>query len=516
MSERPHLIQLEADEDATSVRDRLSFFRGKPVLLVWPEKGTVLTRKLDLVLVQREAMRRAIRLALVTHDARVAKHAEELNISAFETIGESDRKRWKRGRSKVFANRFQKPQTEVEPEDLQEVASRVKNPVEVNPVRQNLIRVGVTLVLVLVVVGVAYAVVPVATVTLTPARAEVEIAATITASQDAADVNVDEGVVPVTVLRVDTTQSGTIETTGTQVLDDTRAVGQVVFVNRAAQAVEIPEGTVVSTSAGTPVQFRTLEAVTLAASAGFQSEAPIEALQDFSGEVGNVAGGQINTVEGPLANQIEVRNVEPTLGGGSQTAPAVSEGDLERLESMVQQQIQSQAFTEMQPLLGPSQFVILETVRIGEERQDWKTFSAEVGTSAETVTLEMRAIVEASAVDEQFGRQVAFANLSRQVPRGRIIDPATIQYARGPVNAIMADGSVVFDMTVTANIVEPVDVAEVQREIAGKSLNDALTYVANQFDVQQGTVPQISLSPTWMRHMPLLPFRIQVQLEEPT
>jgi hypothetical protein len=515
MSDHAHFIQLEPNEDATSVRDRLSFLRGQSVLLVWPEKGTLLTRKLDLVLVQREAMRRAIRLALVTHDAQVTKHADELNISVFETIGESERKRWKRGRSKVFANRFQKPQSEADPAELQDVASRVKNAEPANPLRQNLIRVGVTLVLVLLVVGVAYAVVPVATVTLTPAQANVETAVTVTASRDAADVNVDAGVVPVTVLRVDTTQSGTIETSGIQVLDDTRAVGRVVFVNRAAQAVEIPEGTVISTSAGTPVQFRTLEALTLAASIGFQAEVPIEALQDFSGEVGNVAEGQINTVNGPLAGQIDVRNVEPTVGGGSQTAPAVSTRDLERLESMVQQQIQAQAYTEMQPLLGPSQFVILETVRIAEAREDWKTFSAAVGDPVETLTLEMRAVVEASAVDEQFGRQVAFANLSRQVPRGRIIDPPTIQYARGPVSAMMADGSVMFDVTVTASIVEPVDVAEVQQAIAGKSLNDALTYVVNQFDVQPGTVPRISLSPRWLRHMPLLPFRIEVQLEEP-
>ena len=109
------LVQIEADEDATSVRDRLSFIRGRHVLLVWPEEGTALIRKLDLVLIQREAMRRAIRLALVTHDPQVIKHSKELNISTFETIGASERGRWKRGRSKVFTNRFQRPKNDPEP-----------------------------------------------------------------------------------------------------------------------------------------------------------------------------------------------------------------------------------------------------------------------------------------------------------------------------------------------------------------------------------------------------------------
>ena len=112
------LVQIEANEDANTVRDRLAFIRGRHELLVWPEEGTALTRKLDLVLIQREAMRRAIRLAIVTHDPQVMKHARELNISTFETIGESERKRWKRGRSKVFTGRFQRPKDEHDPEEF--------------------------------------------------------------------------------------------------------------------------------------------------------------------------------------------------------------------------------------------------------------------------------------------------------------------------------------------------------------------------------------------------------------
>ena len=125
MSNRPEFIQLETSDDAASVRDRLSFLRGQRVLLIWPEDGTILTRKLDLVLVQREAMRRSIRLALVTHDPQVIQNATELNISTYETIGASERGRWRRGRSKVFTSRYQRPQDEPIPDDLKEVASRV-------------------------------------------------------------------------------------------------------------------------------------------------------------------------------------------------------------------------------------------------------------------------------------------------------------------------------------------------------------------------------------------------------
>src|SRR5688572_26645758 len=125
---KPEYIQLEAGEDIASVRDRLSFIRGKRVLVIWPETGTALIRKLDLVFLQREARRRVIQLALVTHDPQVITHASELEISTFETIKEAENSKWKRGRTRVFVQRHHKPEHEPEPEDLMPIASRVRNP----------------------------------------------------------------------------------------------------------------------------------------------------------------------------------------------------------------------------------------------------------------------------------------------------------------------------------------------------------------------------------------------------
>ena len=58
-------IQLEAADTVVAVRERLARLRGRRVLLVWPADGALFRRKLDLVLIQREAYRRAIQLALV-------------------------------------------------------------------------------------------------------------------------------------------------------------------------------------------------------------------------------------------------------------------------------------------------------------------------------------------------------------------------------------------------------------------------------------------------------------------
>jgi len=512
MSDRPHFMQLEANEDATSVRDRLSFVRGKRVLLVWPEEDTVLRRKLDLVLIQREAMRRAIRLAMVTHDPQVAKHASELNISTFQTIGESERKRWKRGRSKVFANRFQKPDGEVSAEDIRDAAQLAEEDEATFAITTT--RTVAALLLVLLALFIAYALVPSATITITPARSAEQISTTITAVEDATDIDIENRIIPMTQLRVEIVANGTLETTGQVALSDTRAAGSVVFINRTPGPVDIPAGTVVATSAGTPIEFRTTEAATLPAGVGEQVEAPVEALQDYAGEIGNVGEGLINSIVGPVANSADVRNVTAMSGGTSQTAPAVTATDIERLEATVRQQIQAQAFGEMQPLLTDTQFIILETLVIAEEREDWKAFSAEIGDTTETVSLEMRAVVSAAAVDEQFGRQIVFGILSNQVPRERVIQPDSITYTRGTASEITSDGSVSFEMSASAVIVEPADEQSIRQQLINRTPRAALEYLLNDIDSHPGTVPELSLSPGWMRRLPLLPNRIDVTLLE--
>jgi hypothetical protein len=511
MNETAYLIQLTPNDDPVAVRDRLAFFRGQRVLLVWPEEGTVLRRKLDLVLVQREAMRRAIRLALVSHDLLVAQHAAELNISVFSTVSESERHRWKRGRSKVFTNRYQRPADEPDPDELRSVASRVS--ADALPRRGNWL---ITSILVLAVLGGLYGVVPSATIRITPAQTEVENTVDITASPNIADINVEQGIIPMTRLRVEAVQTGTLETTGTIPLNSTRALGQVIFINRTVSAVEIPEGTGVTTSAGSPIEFRTLIAVTVPAGAGAQIEAPIEALQAYAGAVGNVEAGLINTVNGALSGVVDVINTIPTNGGTSDVLQAVTDQDLERLEAMVRQQIQAQAYNEMEPLLNESQFIVLETIRIAEERADWKTFSAQLGEPTDTLTLTMRAIVEAVAVDEQFGQQVAFANLSQQVPRGRLIVPESLRYVRGTVSQMSTEGTINFSMTANATIQESVNVPQLQHELAARPLDQAFSHLTTTVDMQQNTVPEVRLFPAWLPHMPLLPARIEIELQEAT
>ncbi len=516
MATKADYIQLENADDVGSIRDRLSFLRGQRVLLIWPEEGTILTRKLDLVLIQREAMRRAIRLALVTHDAEVVRHAQELNISTFETIGAAERGRWKRGRGKVFTNRFQRPKEEPIPDDLKEVASRIYAEETAQEKRWRRIRrlIG-AVVFAIVAMAIGYVLLPSATITLTPATRRVETVADITVSPQSLGIDIENRIIPSSPISIQIDDNGTIETSGVQSVEDETAAGSVVFINKTGDPVTIPAGTVVTTSAGNPIQFRTTTQADLAGGEGLQIEVPIEALQASAGSAGNVDSGTINTVIGPIADSVDVRNIAATAGGATRTQQVVTDADVQTVLAIVKQQLQTRAYVEMQSRLTDKQCIILDTIKIGEERDDWKTFNAEVGDVVDTLSLSMKAVVDAILVDEQFAQQVVLAQLTQQLAAGEVIKPESITYDLGCQSTGRIDsatGQIVFQMGGSAIVTAQVDAEQVQQQVVGQSLNDATAALVTNLRLQQGAAPIITLWPEGFDRMPLLPFRIAIQL----
>jgi hypothetical protein len=507
-------VQIEPDEDAVSIRDRLSFLRGQQVLLIWPEEGTALNRKLDLVLVQREAMRRAIRLALVTHDDQVAEHARDLNISTFETIGAAQRGRWKRGRSKVFTSRDDKPEETLASEDLMDVASRVRGTRRLPTFRWT--TTLILLALVAAAAALAVVIVPGATVTLVLAEETVEVNQQIIASPNATTTDVEAGIIPARWRRIEIEESADRPTSGTQSLPPSTANGTVLFLNQSNEAISIPAGTVVSTSDSTAVRFATTIDAALDAGEGQRVEVRIVALESSAGSQGNVAAGLITSVEAEWSDQVTVVNQIPTSGGQDNTVRIVTEEDRERLLAALRQQLQARALVEFEAQLAENEVLIADTISIAPdgEREDWKTYSQQVGQAADTLRLSMRAIVQVVVVDQRRGEEIVFAKMGQQIPRGRQILPESVEYLNGPVTEVREDGDVVFSVTGSGRVTGRVSASQVQEGLVGKTQEEAHAYLLSAVDLQPGTTPDIIVEPDLLGRLPLLPMRIQVNLVE--
>ncbi len=514
MPEAIEFVQLEAGEDATSVRDRLSFYRGQQVLLIWPEEGTALTRRLDLVLVQREAMRRAIRLALVTHDVAITDHARELNISTFETIGAAQRGRWKRGRSKVFTDRDDKPLETPAPEDLMPVASRVR--VKPRMPLSGLLRLLLFVAVLALIAGLAVVIVPGATVTLQLAQEELRVETTITASPQAARTDVESAIIPARVRTLELQESGSRQAGGAETLPPITATGIITVINTTTQAFDLPAGTVVRTSGGEPIRFATVTAATLPAGVDQVVEIPIEALPESAGDAGNLAAGLINAIETDWNTLVTVINLSPTSGGETRSVPMVTQDDRDRLMAAVRQQIQARALSEFEAQLAADEILMIETLGFAPEsnRADWQTFSAEVGDLTETLTLDLRAIVQVTVVDRRRAEEIVFARMGQRIPRGRLIEADTLSYVMGPVSAVDDQGQVTFTMTGSGRVAGQVDAAQLLPQLAGRTPTEALTYLLSAVDIQPGTTPEISISPDLLGRLPLLPVRITIRVTQ--
>ncbi|MCY4525291.1 MAG: baseplate J/gp47 family protein [Anaerolineaceae bacterium] len=515
---RPELLQLERNEDVASVRSRLLPMASNQLLLVWPVRGTALTRRLDLVLVQREAQRLGIQLALLTQDPDVIRHARELNLSTFATVGASERGRWKRGRARLFLPQRQVTSNGSQPESLEESAIARLQAARKEPPGVLRLTGGVVLLLVVLALGAAAAllIVPEATVTFLPARNLVQTEVLITADPDAASPDLDNAIVPALPLNIIVEESASMPPGGRQILSSSPARGSVTFVNLGSDPVDIPAGTLVGTGGARPVWFNTLTGGALDAGAGSQLELPVEATADNAGAVGNVASGHINSLGSQLALRVSVRNRQPTSGGSSRSVGIVLPEDQERLLATIRQQIKSQAYISLLSRLDDNQYLILESINLATERSDWTRFSAAPGDAAETLRLDMKAIVEAVAIDESHAQQILLNRLESQVETDKHLLAHTVHHDRGPVVSDYADGFIRFSRSAHGLTESVVDTDALRQQLAGLSLAEARRIIHQNWPLQPGTTPLVEVTPGWHGRLPFLTLRIQVLLAEQT
>ena len=516
MSSATEHLYLEASDTVVTVRKRLSALRGSRVLLIWPAAGAPLRRKLDLVLIQREAYRRALQLALVSTDRHVIAHAAELNISCFESIETSQTERWKRGRQKRFLPRFHKPSADLQSDDLALIAARIENRKRHSPWRSAIERFVVLVMLAGVIGAAFYIILPGAVIEATLAQEDIVAIVDIIADRKATAVNIERGLIPARTLLQTVETSATIPTSGAFWLDSVSAAGVVTFTNLGETSVIIPARTILGTSAGEPILFETVANVFVPAGSGRSVDATIEAREGYRGSIGNVSAGMINTVFGSLTDSVSVINLAPIAGGGVRSVNVVAAEDQTRLLESVRIQLQSLAFEQMRSQLSDSQIIMIESIRIEEERKEWTNFSADVGTMTSELSLTMRAVVSAIAIDDRYGRQIALGRLRAMLPPGKTILAGSSDYARGPFALGAHDGQIRFTARASATVVAELDADTLRAALAGRSLSEAKDLLRARHEISAADPPVFSLFPPSLDKMPILSIRIELRLNMPS
>ena len=504
---REQVIYLDPADDHIATRDRIGWSQAERILLVWPAANgqrRPLTRKVDLVLVQRHAQRMGAELGLITDDPDIADHAHDLGLPIFDSIDDAHLFDWPRPRDRTVPP----PPDRAPPydPDVDDPILDLKPPKWLN--NPWLKRTGsalvfsATLAVLLLMLALT---VPHATLTLTPQGQQIVTRVPITAAPALDLPNPTAGLIPAEIRRTIVTNSITINTTGAIDRATQRAGGYVTFTNQTSQPVRIPAGTAVRTSTGiVTVRFVTQQDVELRGEIGATVEAPILAVDP--GPLGNVAANLVNQVEGPLSISVAVTNPRPTTGGDVVQVAAIAAADRDLALEQLTEQLKHQGYANLQATLTENEFAPETTVRILRTLE--RTFSGNIGDQADTLTLTMRAEIGVTVVDETEAFPLARTELFNRAGTVLVLLPDSITLERTDPITTDDDYRVSFEVLAQGYAATVIDPAAVQQAVAWQPPEDALRMLQSVLPL--ATPPTVSVWPGWFPRLPWLPYQIEV------
>ncbi len=507
---REQIIRLESHDDVITAREKLGWVQATHVLLVFPENPheRILQRRLDLVLLQREATRVQAQLALITRDPNVSESAKELGIAVFPSVEASHRRSWQMAQAEISLTRSHPP-TVLDP-DLVETASRLRKTqrqsVSVHLSHRTRVWLGIAG-SVLFVLG-ALLFIPEATVHLTPAANQVTVTASIIADPNTETINSSQDTIPARIIGVEVEGSTTLDTSGTSEEPTEKARGIALFTNLIPDQITIPSGVVVRTSAAQPVRFVTLADVTLPGEVGSTAEVPIEAIEP--GFSGNLPTARINQIEGPLSARLAVANSEPTRGGDVTLVSSVSPGDPARLRALLLQQLQQRAYAEMQTdpaiALNDSEFVPIESLSV--VLIDSEIYDGVIGQPTPRLGLDLHVTVQAIAIDERAARQRVYERLAEKVGDGFQIAADSLVFRHAEVIDYDEQRRVTFIMQAAGDVSAAIMDDDVRRIVRGQPTTTAIDRLER--DLPLASPPVIDRWPGFWPLLPQILWRIHV------
>ncbi len=515
------VIDVTPTDGMPAIQQRLAQAQTVRVVLALAEGAHQLANDVRLELLQRQASRQNMQLAVATRHLPTQDAARRLGLSVFNTVAQAQAasvwavpavapaivereptvtrlnrrtQRWlDRARRPVIARSRNR--------DIQAISARSVN----NPWQQ---AAGLVLLLALVsalVIGGILLIVPVGSITIVPSQQPVLASVTVRASPATEEVNVTNNLVPARRLEVLVEETAQIPTTGKRDVPDKVAGGTITLVNQRNQEILVPAGTIVRTSTGSNVRFKTLTDATVGPRASVQVR--IEALDP--GPAGNVPAGRINRIDG-LGVALRVINEAATGGGTVRQGGTVTAADKERLRATLLAQLQQRAYTRLGEQLEEGEFVPPESVETLVMSMVYDSFTDE---AKDTVGLTMRLLARAIAVDDRGGEELAMRALQEQMPPNSRLLADSLKYNAGTFTVQEENQQKVVDFTVSASgtVVEDIDSGRVRAAVVGLTPDEARAQVQQAWNLQQP--PEVSVTPNWLGRLPYIPFRVKVTVD---
>ena len=496
---KTQIVYLEPHDDYNSVRDKLNWTQAPRVLIVWPGRGRVLSRRLDLVLLQRYARMNGTQIGLVTLDPDVLHHAAALHIPTFESLESQPEKAW-RVRSE---RKISKPISTGGFSSLQSGINRTSN----NPPQINLVlRIAAFSVGFLAILGLVILLIPQAVITIEPQTMDIVETYSLDLDFEQSEIITTSPRLPAR--QVQSVLEGRLRlpTTGNAAQPDQPASGEVTFTNLTDQSLAIPSGTTVRTLDPAAPYFLTQSPVNLDPEEG--AESIVKVLASLPGPEGNVSAQAIMAIDGPLGLSATVSNPDQFTGGSLEVRSAVSSADIVRMRLELKNNLLDEAHQALLGLAQEGENLIPGSIRIIETVEE--RFSNEIGDVADS--LELNLVLEFDgrlySPDQLFSAMNLV--LAEDLARDENIQPDTLKILE--IADIVYDDAAEepsIDVTISALVYLGVDPSVIRNIVRGKYASDALEDLDAELPFEN--ILSVDISPAWLHRFPLLDLQIHVR-----
>jgi len=492
---------------------------GERLLFILPDDADDFAHPARLKALRRLADDAGVQIGLVTRDKDIRYFAQKARIPVYKSE-EAGRRRW----------RWPKPEAPLPPPNKLRPAYIPPPPdaaVELRPPaivtkpdgtilwgearakpRRSWLRglayVAFIGLIALTIFGLTLYLLPQATISLTPARTQIYSSIDLTARTGIDEPDYLNKLVSARVVQARVEGFGTTPTTGRDDAPVGKATGVVTLINRTPREIIVPEGTILRTTFGENVRFRTTREVTVPAGIGQQVQVPIEAVEP--GLEGNVPALTINEVEGSLNISLRVSNPTATSGGTVENVATVTQADKDRLLNELLAQLQQQAYEELAKNLRQGEYIPPETVQTYILATTYDRFA---GEHADELGLQLQLLARGLAVDMDGARDLAERSLRESAPQDKFLLEETIRTGE-PHFTLFGDEFVNFSLTASGEVIDPISAGDVRAVLTGAPAEQAAQLLEENFDLAKP--PEIELTPPWLDRLPTLPFRIIVRV----
>ncbi len=501
MIQPEQVIRLTGAEDIHAVRALIAAAQAARVMLVVPPQHPAFQRLVRLKMLARQAHAEGIAVALVTEDGTLRSLASQLDFSTFRTVEAARRApRWR-------AARVPLPPTATA---RGAAAPRPRRQSAGSGWGENIMLAGLLFGVMIIMGAVLVLLLPSASITLVPQRAPLDLAFPVIVDPGAQELNIFEGIIPADILSQAVQGTEELATTGRSAVPATAATGEVLFLNITGQPITLPEGTIVSTTSGAPVRFRTTAAATLAGEINARATVPVEAVNP--GPVGNVGPLQINLVEGAAASAVRVLNEQGMAGGDVQQRAVVAAADKEQLFEQLRARLLQEGRAALERSLAEganadeAQSIVPGTVAIELTAE---TYNASVDDQRDVLSLDLRARVSAIVVSQADVERVARRRLREGVPEGYRMLEQGVSVVSGEAQRDEA-GLLRMAVRAQATALADLQAESISALVRGQPLDEAQALLLQNLPLSAD--PAIQLSPDWWSRLPLLPLRIFIRV----